>query len=532
MRKRGRLTSTLLLGGFFFLNLYFILKSGSFFHGGGVHIIRQIFQAALRPTLDAETLLRALKACVETLSYAIASIGISFVFAFIVSLFASGALPAPKALRSLLKLFLSFIRSIHELVWAWFFVVAIGLNPIGAILAISIPYSGALSKVFTELLEDKIAYRSRSLGVFGAGHLQCLFYDYLPGVFKDMMSYTFYRLECAVRSTASLSFVGLGGIGFLIQLSLQDLNFHDMWIYLYFLVLLILFVDFISLRLLSDNKRIRRYGPWLLVVLTLATMVSLIQKEAALSIFSAKNYSYMVDFLGNIFDVKGWFELLADPVFLATLIKLCGETVMMSLFAISLASLLLLPFVLLGSGFFTELARDGRAKTLARLLRGFSNLCFVVSRSVPELLWAMIFVFIFKPGWFPGVLALAIHNFGILGRLSNDVMNTMDKRPIQALQSSGANKLQLIFYGVVPLIRNHLILYIFYRWEVIIRTTIVVGFIGAGGLGQALRLAISFFRYQEIGIYIMAYMLMVVFTEWLSSKIKKSYSSHGNFNVD
>lgn len=532
MRRRTSMLNSLLLAGFLLLNLSFLFRSGGFFHGGGVHIIRQIMEAAIRPTLDQETLLRALKACLQTLTYALASIGISFVLAFFISVFASGAIRIPKFLRAAIKLLMSFIRSIHELVWAWFFVVAIGLNPAGAILAISIPYTGALAKVFTELLENRIATQRASLRVFGASSVQCLAYDYLPSVFRDMMSYALYRLECAVRSTASLSFVGLGGIGFLIQLSLQDLNFKSMWTYLYCLVLLVIFVDLLSTRLLSASGKKRRIGLLALAIATVSTWVFLFEKESLLTIFNERNYRYIRDFSANIFDVKGWLALLSDPAFFDALLKLCKETLMMSLYAIALASLLLIPFVLFGSGFFSELAVSRPQRAIARLLRGFANLCFVVSRSVPELLWGMIFVFLFKPGWFPGVLALAIHNFGILGRLSNDAMNSMDKRPIRALQSSGASKVQLILYGVLPMIRNHLILYIFYRWEVIIRTTIVVGFIGAGGLGQALRLAISFFRYQEIGLYIMAYMLMVVLTEWISSKIKRSYAIRSSLQVD
>lgn len=532
MGKKTKLINSILLMGLLGLNFHFIFTGKNFFHGGGVHIIRQVLSSALNPALSPKIIIKALKACLQTMTYALASIGLSFFFALFISIFVSGAIRIPNIIRKGIKLFLSFIRSIHELVWAWFFVVAIGLNPVGAILAICIPYTGALAKVFSELLENRVTEQRTSLRVFGASSIQCLLYDYLPRIFKDMMSYAFYRLECAVRSTASLSFVGLGGIGFLIQLSLQDLNFNEMWTYLYFLVFLVIMVDYISIQLLSERVKFRIVPYFILLGLIIGTWIVLFEKESVLSIFNERNYRYATGFIVNIFNFKGWVPLLQDSDFIKSLFTLTKETFLMSLYSIALATLLLIPFVLFGSRIFSELGTSKIQKTIAKSLRVFSNFCFVVSRSVPEVLWGMIFVFIFKPGWFPGVLALAIHNFGILGRLSNDAMNSMDRRPIQAMKNNGASKVQLIMYGVVPMIKNHLILYIFYRWEVIIRTTIVVGFIGAGGLGQALRLAISFFRFEEIGIYIMVYMLMVILTELISSKMKSVYTISNNRNID
>ncbi len=519
---------------FVFLNVYFFAVSREHFHGGGVHIISQILIAMINPEFDAQTISSALKGCLQTLTYALASISISFVIAFMISIFSSGVFNVPKFVSAILKMLMSFVRSIHELVWAWLLVIAIGLNPIGAILAISIPYTGALSKVFSELLENQIKNQKASLKIFGASNFQCLIYDYLPRVTQEIFAYTLYRLECAIRSSAALSFVGLGGIGFLIQLSLQDLNFNTMWTYIFFLILLVVIIDYISKNILNRISKNDKRGIYFVVSAWILSWIYILstQMKDISSLFNPNNHKYVSKFLNSVFDKTAISTLMGSAEFTTGLMSLVKETFLMSLYAIAFTVLLLLPFLIFGSNIFIEIAGSKAEKTVARILKFIANIFFVISRSIPEVLWAMIFVFIFKPGWFPGVIALAIHNFGVLGRLCNDIMDTIDKRSIKALKSNGANNVQTTMYAIFPMIKNYVIIYIFYRWEIIIRTTIVIGFIGAGGLGQALRLAISFFKYEEIGIYILVYMAMVILTEFLSSRVKNKYSKNINLYVD
>jgi phosphonate transport system permease protein len=137
------------------------------------------------------------------------------------------------------------------------------------------------------------------------------------------------------------------------------------------------------------------------------------------------------------------------------------------------------------------------------------RLVFIVTRAVPELVWAMLFVFLFTPGPLPGILALAIHNFGILGKLCAEVVENMEKSPLDGLKASGANGVQTLFYGVLPLTIPKFITFILYRWEVIIRTTIIVGFVGAGGLGQAFKLSMSWFHYSDITLYLICYLMLI-----------------------
>lgn len=152
---------------------------------------------------------------------------------------------------------------------------------------------------------------------------------------------------------------------------------------------------------------------------------------------------------------------------------------------------------------------------------GVVRLGYALSRSVPELIWAMLLVFIFSPGILPGALALAIHNFGILGKLTAEVVEGLDTRPARALRTSGAGWFQVIAYAILPAALPRFITYLFYRWEVIIRTTIVVGLVAAGGLGMEFRISLSHFHYTTVTLLLIWYLLLVLSVDLASAAMRR-----------
>lgn len=135
---------------------------------------------------------------------------------------------------------------------------------------------------------------------------------------------------------------------------------------------------------------------------------------------------------------------------------------------------------------------------------------YVFTRGIPELVWAMLLVFFLNPGALVGALALAVHNFGILGKLAAEVIEDADPRPLRSLRGTGARGLQMVAYGVLPQVLPQLLTYTLYRWEVIIRTSIVVGFVGAGGLGRDFRLHMSWFQYTDVVLLLLWYLMLVL----------------------
>ncbi len=144
-----------------------------------------------------------------------------------------------------------------------------------------------------------------------------------------------------------------------------------------------------------------------------------------------------------------------------------------------------------------------------------------ILRTIPEMVWALIFVFLVGLGPFPGVLALGVHTGGVLGKLFGEVLEDVDPQPIESLQATGANKLQIFFYGIVPQVLPQFISYTLYRWEVNIRVAAVLGFVGAGGLGQRIYIAISLFLENQLLTLIMAIYILVTLVDYLSSYLRR-----------
>ncbi len=202
--------------------------------------------------------------------------------------------------------------------------------------------------------------------------------------------------------------------------------------------------------------------------------------------------------------------------------SLAYQTLAMSVLGIAISAAVALLTFMFGAH---NLAMGELAPYGSRVWRlGFfvTRAFFTLTRGIPELLWAMILVFLFSPGILPGAIALGVHNSGILGKLSSEVVEGLDPRPIHSLRSAGAGRFQVLFYGVLPQALPRFVTYAFYRWEVIIRTTVVVGFVSAGGLGTEFRLAMSHFHYTTVTLLLIWYLILVVGVDLAAAYFRRS----------
>jgi phosphonate transport system permease protein len=243
----------LLLLGAFLWSLTSVDWGGPIVHTGGGRSALRFFLALFPPELSPDFLAIAVKASWQTVVYAVAGMTLAVVIGFPLGVVASGTLvghssPMRVPLIAVTRLFLGGLRAVHELVWAVLLVAAIGLSPMAGIIALALPYGGILGRIYTELLQDVPPEPLRALRASGASPLRVLLYGYVPMAMPDLLSYTFYRFECAIRAAAILSFVGIQGLGYQIQLSLNDLLFSQVWTLLLFLVALIVVVDLWSSR--------------------------------------------------------------------------------------------------------------------------------------------------------------------------------------------------------------------------------------------------------------------------------------------
>jgi len=142
-------------------------------------------------------------------------------------------------------------------------------------------------------------------------------------------------------------------------------------------------------------------------------------------------------------------------------------------------------------------------------------------RSIEPLIMALIFVVWVGIGPFAGVLALTLHSIASLGKLYSEQIETIDTGPIEALQSTGANHLQTIIYAVVPQIVPPYIAFTMYRWDINVRMSTIIGFVGGGGIGLLLNQYINLLRYSDAGVAVLAIAVVVAILDFASASIRE-----------
>ena len=139
---------------------------------------------------------------------------------------------------------MSLLRSIHELIWALLILSAFGVSPLAGMVALALPFSGTLGKVFSELIDEETRDAATALKAIGHRPVQTFLVGTLPAALPNLITYSFYRFECALRSSAVLGFVGIETIGLYIELSHEEFYYREVWTYFYLLLGLIVVVDF------------------------------------------------------------------------------------------------------------------------------------------------------------------------------------------------------------------------------------------------------------------------------------------------
>ena len=532
LQQKNILTLVLIL--IFIWSLFAVNWRDDLVHPGGLATIKQILEGLFQPDLSKEILSLAVESTWITLAYAIAGMTLAIVIAFIFGILASGILTENRGMKiaskGVFRSILGFLRAIHELVWALIFVAMFGLTPLSAILALGIPYGGILGRIFADMLNDVPEEPIKALSSAGASKLQCLLYGYFPLVKTSIISYTMYRFECAIRSSAIMSFVGLGGLGFQIQLSLNDLKYDEVWTFIFFLIGIVVLIDFWSSHLRKGMNEAKKRSPILIfsLFLTIALLmfswwfVFVVEKASLTDLFSEKNAYYAKRFFAGLFGIGEENPAFLNPDSWKTALGLTYETLRMSIMAIGFSTIAMFLTVIPAARNIADGSLTLVGKWYNWISFGFVRIMYIFSRAIPELVWAMMIIFILKPGILPGAIALALHNFGILGKLCAEVIEDLDGRPIRNLALNGASKGQMLIYGVLPLAMPRFITYILYRWEVIMRTTIVVGFVGAGGLGQQFKMSLSFFHYTDITLLLFCYCVLVFISDFVSEAARKT----------
>ncbi len=220
--------------------------------------------------------------------------------------------------------------------------------------------------------------------------------------------------------------------------------------------------------------------------------------------------------------LKGFWPPEVSDDFLGLLWVATLQTLAMATAGLALALLAAVPLSLIATRSLSVSGVAGRQHGwLARSIRYTARLVMIVLRSVPELVWALLFVRAVGLGPTAGVLAIAIAYSGMLGKVYAEIYESVDQRPAQALLQAGSSRLSAFFYGVLPGAAQELTSYTLYRWECAIRASVVMGFVGAGGLGQMIDLSIRMFAGGEVATILGTFLILVLFADQLSSLLRR-----------
>lgn len=156
-----------------------------------------------------------------------------------------------------------------------------------------------------------------------------------------------------------------------------------------------------------------------------------------------------------------------------------------------------------------------------RFLRDLTRAFLSAERALPDLIVMLFFVAIVGLGAFPGVMALAVSSIGMQGKLFADAIEEIDPKPLESLEAIGASKIQMIHFAVLPQVMPSMIANTLYRFEVNIRMSILLGVVGAGGIGFNLVTSIRLMKYQEAMAAILIILLLVIFCEKGAEGLRK-----------
>jgi phosphonate transport system permease protein len=190
------------------------------------------------------------------------------------------------------------------------------------------------------------------------------------------------------------------------------------------------------------------------------------------------------------------------------------ETIDIAIFGTIAGVIMAVPLAVLAA---TNVCPSRAIYFVARAVIGFA-------RAVPDLVWALFFVTAVGLGPFPGGLALAVHSIGMLGRLFAETIEQMDMAPIDALALTGARRMQIFTHGIVPSVLPSLLGISLYRLDENIRSSLVLGFVGAGGIGFQLLTAMNLFQYREVSLLLIITFVIVQTAERLSAVLREKIS--------
>lgn len=448
----------------------------------------EILSGFLRPDFSAVENLGTATAL--TLAFALGGLAVGVIGGSVLALLSGFAI---------VRVLAAILRSIHELIWAILLMAVLGPTVVTGILAIALAYSGIFAKVYSEILSeadqrpaDVLPPRTDTVSRFAYGRVAV--------AFPALVSYTSYRLECAIRSSAVLGFIGLPTLGFQLDSFFKQGAYGAVAA-----VLLIYFALIASMPFWLRRQMVPIYLLGAFVVLLAHPGPPI----AGSSLWSFVTHDIVPAPLRNgaWSDGQTWSQAWAwfSALFIAQIGPGLVATLIVAQITLALAGILALTVFPVGVASMT-----------GRIGSTFGNAGLVVGRSTPEYMLAYLFLQMFGPSMLPAILALSLHNGAIIAHLTSRQAAEVCK----TLRLDAPRRLNLYFYEILPRIFGPFLALSLYRWEIILRETAILGILGVKTLGFHIDSAISELRIDRAVVLIIFTALLTIAIDALSRALR------------
>ncbi|CAM3529018.1 ABC transporter permease [Shewanella violacea] len=388
-------------------------------------------------------------------------------------------------------------RSIHEIFWALLFLQVFGLSPITGVLAIALPYGATFARVFNDILLQAPQTTTQTLPA-NTDSISRYFYGRISHVLPSMLAYVRYRFECALRSSAVLGFIGMPTIGFYLETAFRQGNYHEG------AALLMLFIALIgTIKYWCRPKLILIY-----IVASLYTLPNIPSVDGML-LWRFITLDILPPALQNIehwgqIDLKLVNQLLSwgHRLFFSQALPGLAITLLLALSALAMAHII----ALLSSALSSR-------RLSGPLLSNCTKFCLLVLRSVPEYIFAFVFMMLLGPSMLPAMLALALHNGALIAYLTVRQSDTLE------VSADYNARLDGYCYEVLPQIYPNLMGLVFYRFEVILRETAILGMLGVATLGFYIDSGFAEIRYSSALFLLMCTAMLNIVVDIVSRRL-------------
>ncbi len=445
-------------------------------------LLKQFFP----PEFSLHYLKAAMTPLEQTIQMAAGGILIAVVVGMLTGLWVGAGLPGGRWVYAAL----ASVRSVPDLTLGILCVVVVGIGPAAGMLALAIFYSAAVGKIFADLFRSADREPVRALQATGASRLSVALFGLLPLRSKDILSYGSYEFESAVRCSVIVGAVGGGGIGTELVGTINALDFRRASTVILLLIALIAVIDF-------GARWIKKKPAILMAVFPLAVLAFWQDRPG------------MLAFSHSVSTIAGMLPPTLPHDALLKLPQVLLETLEIAVGGTFFAMVGALP---LGLAAARNFAPPFISLPVRRLLESL--------RAIPELVWGLVLVSVIGTGPEAGVIALALHGTGSLGRLYAESFENIRPEAVQAMAATGARPLAIAGFAYVPLALAPLAVHSLFRLEWNVRAATIVGVIGAGGIGQALYNAQQLFFYQQMMAYIAITWIIVAVVDFFSSRFR------------